>query len=167
LGTALFVLFVFFPLAGFPLLVGGGGGGGGGEPTQGFPVYNPRLTGVCGEGLCNVPRAPGKKSKYRRHHALPGKFAARSRFRSDGGGSSRCIVLVPGELFPPKRIALCSREPWLQVYNPHLIRFLVQSGVAVVQPIVGIQKIIPIVCDVISFFEHLIIRDYCVISTVT
>ena len=100
--------------------------------------------------------------------SLPCKFASRSRFSSDGGGSSRCIVLVPGELFPPKRIALCSREPWLQVYNPHLIRFLVQSGVAVGQPIVGIQKkkISPIVCAVISFFEHLIIRDYCVISTV-
>lgn len=144
--------------------------GGGGEPTQGFPVYNPRLTGVCGEGLYNVSRAPGKKSKDRRHHALPGKFAARSRFSSDRGGSSRCIVLVPGELFSSKRIALCSREPWLQVYNPHLIRFLIQSGVDVGEPIVGIQKkkkIIPIVCAVISFFEHLIIRDYWVISALT
>ena len=92
---------------------------------------------------------PGKKTKDRRHHALPGKFAARSRFSSDGGGSSRCIVLVPGELFPSKRIVFSSREPWIEVYNPHLIRFLVQSGVAVGQPIVGIQKNNPhlLCCD--------------------
>jgi hypothetical protein len=45
--------------------------------------------------------------------------------------------------------------------------FLVQSGIADVEPIFGIQKIIPIVCAVISFFEHLIVRDYWVIFTVT
>jgi hypothetical protein len=44
--------------------------GGGGELTQGFPVYSPRLTGSCGEGLWNVLRERGMKSKDRRHHAF-------------------------------------------------------------------------------------------------
>lgn len=153
LRTALLALFVYFPQAGPPLL-------GGGEPTQGFTVYSPRLTGSCGEELCNVSRERGMKSEHRKHHAFPGKYVARSRFSS-------VRVLVPGELFPSKRIALSSPEPWLQIYNPHLIRFLVQSGIAVGEPIFGIQKIIPNICAAISFFEHLIIRDYWAIFTVT
>jgi hypothetical protein len=109
------------------------------EPAQGFPVYYQRLAGSSVEGLCNASRTRGKKSKDRRYRAFPGQIAARCRFNSVRGGSSRCLILFPVELFPSKRIALCWPEPWLQAYNPHLLKLLVQSGIAVGESIVGVQ----------------------------